>query len=74
MATNSELSLTQAIPTVKNPINCFQTQIILEEGAKLPDLLKAMKQCVNPNVVNGLLCELHTLALIKNELATSFPG
>ncbi|CAD7001366.1 unnamed protein product, partial [Ceratitis capitata] len=53
MATNSELSLTQAIPT---------------------DLLKAMKQCVNPNVVNGLLCELHTLALIKNELATSFPG
>ncbi len=88
MATNSELSLTQAILTVKKPISCFKIQIILEEGAKLPvntsilfrtqvrhqisfnnlqDLLKSMKQCVNPNVVNGLLCELPTLALIKDD-------
>lgn len=92
---HSEVSLTKAIRTVDNPVNCFRNQIFITKGTEnkmvrkilfqkkfryvitFSDrdyLFKILDEVVNPNVINGLHCELHVLAFVKDNLLKSFPS
>lgn len=91
----SELSLTEAIPTVENPINSFKNQIILtrENHVKketkiifkdrirhrisyrnVEDLLDSIHTSIKPRVVNGIHCDLHSLAQIQHFLISNYPS
>lgn len=38
------------------------------------DLLKTIENCINPEVVNGIYCDLHTLAQIQHTLISRYPS
>lgn len=94
-ACGSEMSLTEIIPAVENPINCFKNQILINHGSEqnketkilfknrirhrisyqeIDDLLNTIKDCINPEVVNAINCDLHTLAQIQHLLISNFPS
>ena len=71
----NQIILTQGSETKKETKILFKNRIRHRISHKnFEGLLEKLKESINPRVVNGIYCDLHTLAQLQHFLITNFPS